>query len=189
MEVIIIMKSILRYLKVFILVFISIVILYYLDFLFHSRLHIIVANKLRTNFSHWYFYEFLFFTIFDFCFAFIGFLAIKFYKSSKHHSEDLMFAFSIPALFPLFLLGVSLISRHFSKPCFVPQYDTNENIIVLIGIIIHWLYAILFMLYVIINLSKKYIFVFFLEYLIFLVYLFMFYARLVGPVKLPFHIF
>ena len=183
------MKSLLKYLKVFSLVFISIVILYYLEILFHSRLHIVVANKLRANFAHWYFYEFLFYTIFDFCFALLGFFAIKFYKSSKFQSEDLIFLFSIPVLFPMFLLGINLISKHYFKPCFIPQYFPGENIIVTLGTIIYWIYAIFFAIFVIINISKKYLFVFCLEYLIFLLYLFLFYAKLVGPIKLPFHIF
>jgi hypothetical protein len=189
LAVIIIMKKILGYLKVFVLVFISIVMLYYLEFLFHGKLHLIIARKLLSMFPHWYFYESLFFIIFDFIFALIGFLLFKYYKRTKHYSEDLLFIFSIPALFPIFLIGVSLISRFFINPCFTPQYFIIENIISWIGRIIYWLYAIFFSLYVLFNLSKRYVLVFLFEYFVFLAYLSMFYAKLIGPIKLPFHIF
>ena len=182
------MKRFLEYFKVFIIVFISIVILYYLEILFYSRLHILVETKLREYSSHLYFYEFIFFTIFDFCFALIGFFAIRFYKSSKAPSIDLLFLFSIPALLPIFMSGVQFVGSRFFKPCFTPQYSSFENLIVITGIIFHWAYAIGFGIYVLLNVPKKYAFVFILEYLIFLLYLSMFYAKLVGPIKLPFHI-
>jgi hypothetical protein len=85
--------------------------------------------------------------------------------------------------------GVQFVGSRFFKPCFIPQYSSCENIIVMTGIIFHWAYTIGFGIYVLLNVSKKYAFVFILEYLVFLFYLSMFYAKLVGPIKLPFHIF
>ena len=171
------------------LVFISILILYSIEFLFHSKLHLIIARKLMSMFSHWYFYESLFFKIFDFCFALTGVLFIRFYKHTKHYSEDLLFILSIPALFPLFICGTGIIGGFFFKSCFIPQYSVVEHSIIWIGRIIYWLYTLIFSLYVLFSLSKRYALVFLLEYAVFLVYLSAFFAKLIGQVKLPFHIF
>jgi hypothetical protein len=183
------MNRILGYLKVFIVVFISIVVLYYLEFLFHGRLHHIISLKLKSMFSHWYFYEGLLFRIFDFIFALAGFLLFRYYKHSKHYSEDLLFIFSIPALFPIFLIGSGLVSGFFLKSCFTPQYFSYENIISSIGRIFFWLYALFFLIYVLLKVSRRYALVFLVEYFVFLAYLSAFYAKIIGPIKLPFHIF
>jgi hypothetical protein len=183
------MKRIIGYLKVFILVFIAIVVLYYMEFLFHSKLHHIIALKLKSMSSHWYFYEGLFFTVFDFFFALIGILFVKYYKRLKHYSEDLLFIFSIPALFPIFLMGLGIISGIFLKACFTPQYFAYENIIIWFTQVFFWIYAIIFLIYVLLKMSKRYALVFLLEYFIFLAYLSAFYLKLIGPIRLPFNIY
>jgi hypothetical protein len=183
------MKNFPGYLKVFVLVFISVVILYYLELMFHGRLHHLIAGKLLPMSPHWYFYESLFFTFFDFLFAFLGFLLFRNYKRSKKHDEDLLFIFSIPALYPVFLIASGILGGLFFKPCFIPEYSAGEHVIVWAGRIFLWAYASFFSIYVLLNLSRKYTFIFLLEFFVFLAYLAAFYAKLIGPVRLPFHIF
>jgi hypothetical protein len=183
------MKKLLGYLKVFVLVFIAIVILYYLEFLIHGRLHHVVAMKLMPMSPHWYFYESLFFTLFDFLFAFLGFLLFRSYKRSKKHDEDLLFIFSIPALYPLFFIVSGILGGLFIKPCFIPEYSAVEHIIVWAERIFLWVYASFFSLYILINLTRKYTFIFLLEFFVFLAYLSAFYAKMIGPIRLPFHLF
>lgn len=182
------MKRIIGSLKVFFLVFISIVVLYYLEFIFHGKLYHIIALKLKSMLSHWYFFESMFFRIFDFLFALMGILCVRYYIRSKKHSEDLLFIFSIPALFPLFLVGTGIISYIFLKSCFTPQYFVYEIIINWIGRILFWCYALGFSIYILLKISKRYALVFLFEYFIFLVYLCAFYAKLIGPIRLPFNI-
>ena len=160
-----------------------------MEFLFHSKLHHIIALKLKAMFLHWYFYETLFFTLFNFIFALMGILFVKYYKRSKHCSEDLLFIFAIPALFPFFIIGLGIISGIFLKACFTPQNFVYENIIIWFTHVFFWIYAIIFLIYVQLKMSKRYAIVFLLEYLIFLAYLSAFYSKLIGPIRLPFNIY
>ena len=168
-------------------VFISIVLLYYLQILFHARLHHSVADKLRSMTSHWYFYEGLFYRIFDFAFALIGFLLFKYYRTMKNFPEDILFVFAIPALFPLFIFGEGSVAYFFIKPCFIPQYTGYENIIIWVGHIFFYLYAIFFSIYVLMKMSRQYAIIFLFEFFIFLAYLSLFYGKIVGPIRIPIH--
>ncbi|MCX6243682.1 MAG: hypothetical protein NTU98_03160 [Bacteroidetes bacterium] len=119
-----------------------------------------------------------------------GLIAIKYYSRVKEHSEDLLYLFSIPALFPVFVFGIGIPAGFFLKSCCVIQhYSQTEHIILLVSRIVYWLFLLFIAWYVSVKLSRRYVLVFLLEYLIFLAYLAAFYAKLVGPVKLPLHIF
>ena len=183
------MKRIAGYLKVFIVVFIAIMVLHYLDFLIHGKMHHIIATEFMSRSAHWAFYEGLFFLFFDFTVALAGVLLFRYYLNLKNYSGDLLFLFSIPALVPIFITGKGMISKIFLKPCPVPPHTACENLITLTGHLFYWAFAILFFLYVMLNISKKYAFVFLLEFFIFFAWLSAIYAKMIGPVRIPLHLF
>ena len=174
------MKTILSSLKVLALVFITIVGYYELDFLIHHKLHLIVYCKLELLFSHWYFYESLFLKGVDFTIALTGYLIFKYYKRRPNYSEDLLFIFSIPALFPFYLIGSRIVGGFFFESCLTPEYFVWEKLIIWLLQVFSWVYIIYFTLYIFINLSRKYTLVFLLEFTIFLTFLIAFYAGWIG---------
>ena len=183
------MKKLIEYCKIIFLVSLSIVALYYLQIVLHSNLHQIIAFKLKSISSQWTFYEVIFYRLFDFCIALTGFLLFWYYKKSKKYSEDLLFILSIPALFPFFTIGMNIISGFFVKPCYLVQYDGLENLINVITHICYWLYSIFFAIFVLVKLTRKYALIFLIEYLLFLCYICLFFEKLIGPIKLPFHLY
>lgn len=181
----IIMKKIFGYLKILTIVFVSIVILYEMRIYIHSRLHVFIAVKLRTLFTHWYFYESIIYVVLDFIIAFLGYYSIHLYKRRKRFSNDLLFIMAIPALFPIFNIGLSIVGSFFFKPCYIPEYLMYEVVISWILRIFFWVYAIMFALLVSLKVHKTYMIAFAFEYLVFLIYLTLFYAKILGPIKFP----
>jgi thiol-disulfide isomerase/thioredoxin len=178
------MKTMLSSLKVFALVFLTIVCFYELDFLIHHKLHLILHNKLEPLFSHWYFYESLFLRGVDFIIALTGYLLFKYYKRRPNYSEDLLFIFSIPALFSFYLIGTRTLGSYFFESCFTPEYFAWEKIVIWFIQVFSWVYVIYFTLYILKNLSRRYMLVFLLAFIIFLGFLAAFYAGWIGQSSL-----
>ena len=184
MAVIIIMRRLLGYLKILTIVFVSIVILYEMRIYIHGRLHVLIAVKLRTVFTHWYFYESIIYVVIDFLIASLGLLSVQKYKNRKGISNDLLFILAIPALFPIFIIGLTIVGGFFFKTCYIPEYLIHEKIISWALRLFFWIYAILFAFFVLHKVHRTYMIVFVFEYLVFLIYLTLFYAKILGPIKL-----
>jgi hypothetical protein len=182
------MKKVLEFLLIFTLVFISIVILNELEILFHSKLACYIYREFMKVSSHWQFIISLLMYLFDFLFAFAGFLIFRYLKLKRNWPDCILLFIAIPALFPIFVQGTGIIAHFLLKPCGVPHYYSHEQFVLWFPRILTWLYTIFFAVYVLINLSRKYALIWILEFLVFLAYLAAFYTKLIGPVRLPFHL-
>lgn len=181
------MKKYLQYFKVFVVVFLSITVLYYLGFFVRARIHHVLYSCLGGSLSQRSFMETILLTSLYFFIAFIGFVLVRFYSRKTKRSEDLLFLFSVPALCPLFILLFSFIGSFFFEPCgFTPHYTINEQIIYIVMWILTWVLTVVISIYVLLKISKAYALIFLFELCIFFAYLAAFFAKLIGPVRLPF---
>jgi len=181
------MKKYLQYLKVFFVVFLSIIALYYLHFVIHARLHHVLCAILEGTSSLRSFIEHVIIVFVDFLIAFSGFVLLRYYSSKEKRSEDILYLFSVPALFPVFVILYDFISHFFFRTCgFNPQYSEFEHIIIKSTSILFFVSSFIFSFYVLMKISKVYALIFLLELCFFMAYLAAFFAKLIGPVRLPF---
>jgi hypothetical protein len=181
------MKKYLQYFKVFVVVFLSITVLYYLHFFIHARLHHVLYFNLEGNPSQRSFIEHLIIILIDFFIAFSGFVLVRFYSRKEKRSEDILFLFSVPALFPAFVILYDFIGNFFFHSCgFNPHYTEYEYIIIKATSILLFVSSFIISVYVLLKISKAYSLIFLIELCLFFVYLAAFFAKLIGPVRLPF---
>jgi hypothetical protein len=179
------MNAVLHYLKILTLVFISIVILYILQFVIDVRL---AGNlyKWISPLNNWKLILSLVMVLFEFLIALTSFLLFAHFRSRWKWTDGFLLFIAIPALLPIFEQGTHLIDALFLKSCVVIHYFPQGTFLAWLFWIFRWIYAILFTGYIFHYLSKKYVWVWIMELLIFFAYLMAVFTGMIAPLRLGF---
>ncbi len=181
-------KTLLQYLKILFLVFLSILILYELELLINVTFAQYLWESLFLL-PHWGLIVFILMMVFYFLFASLGMVLFHFFKTEwKWPHGALLFA-GIPALFPLFIRGTSAVFQLFGTSCVPLHFLPVPEFGAWVHFILWWAFSLFFGLYVLLNLSRKYALIWVFEFLVFLIYLGLFYKNILPAVHLPFRLF